>query len=67
MSSHELWHITVLTTTLLAAAGLAIVGLAPLVFEATPPGVKRARPFVLILVVAAFALLVVEWQGVHGG
>jgi hypothetical protein len=67
MSAHELWHITVLTTTLLAAAGIAIVGLAPLVFEMTPPGVRKARPYVVVLLVAAVALLIVEWRGVHGG
>lgn len=67
MSGHELWHITVLTVTLLAGAALAIVLLAPLVFESVPEGVKRARPFALALGLVALVLLVAEWLGVHGG
>ncbi len=67
MSVHELWHITVLAVTLLAGAGVAITLLAPLVFEKTPPGVARARPFVIAAVVLAALLLVLEWQAVHGG
>ena len=67
MSLHELWHITVLAVTLLAGAGVAITLLAPLVFENTPPGVARARPFVIAAVVLAALLLVLEWQAVHGG
>ncbi|HYN37050.1 MAG TPA: hypothetical protein VEV82_08765 [Actinomycetota bacterium] len=67
MSGHELWHITVLVVTLLAGAALAIVLLAPLVFESTPEGVRRARPFALALGLVAVALLIAEWLGVHGG
>jgi hypothetical protein len=67
MSSHELWHITVLAVTLLAAASVGIVLLAPLVFESTPEGVKKARPVVYTLGIIAIALLAVEWLGVHGG
>ena len=67
MSGHEIWHVVVLASTLFAAAGLAIVLLAPLVFESPPPGLTRARPLVLGLVVAAALLLAAEWLGVHGG
>ncbi len=67
MSGHEIWHVIVLASTLFAAAGLAILVLAPLVFESPPPGLARGRPFVLALVGAAAALMVAEWLGLHGG
>lgn len=67
MSGHELWHISVLATTLIAAASLGIVWLAPLIFETTPEGIRKARPVALTLGVIAIALLALEWLGVHGG
>jgi hypothetical protein len=63
--SHELWHAVVLATTLVGGAGLAIVLLAPLVFEAPPPGLTRARPVLLGLIGAAAVLLLVEWRAMH--
>jgi hypothetical protein len=65
MSLHELWHVTVLATTLFAAAGLAIALLAPLVFDQPPPGLIAARPLVLGLAGLAAVLLVVEWTAIH--
>ncbi|CAN5511256.1 hypothetical protein BH24ACT26_BH24ACT26_14610 [soil metagenome] len=62
---HGLWHAVVLGSTLLAAAGLAIHLLAPLVFDQPPPGLARARPFVFALAVTAAGLLIVEWLAVH--
>ena len=67
MSGHELWHVTVLAVTLMAGAGLAIVLLAPVVFESVPEGVKKARPFALACGLLAVVLLIAEWLGVHGG
>ena len=67
MSLHEVWHVAVLAATLFAGAGLVIALLAPLVFEKTPPGLVKARPFVWVAVAAAAVLLLLEWQGVHGG
>ena len=67
MSSHDLWHVTVLTLTLLSGAGIAIVLLAPFAFESPPPGIHRARPWVLAAAALAIVLLVVEWRGIHGG
>lgn len=66
MDLHELWHIVVLAATLLAGAGLAIVLLAPLVFEPPPPGLAKARPLVLVLVGAAGLVFLVEWLVLHG-
>lgn len=66
MSLHEVWHVVVLAATLFAGAGVAIMLLAPLVFERAPEGVKKARPYVLVAAVAAGVLLLLEWQGVHG-
>ena len=65
MIQHRLWHIAVLATTLLAAAGAAILLLAPLAFEDLPSGLRRARPWVLGSIVLATILLVVEWTSVH--
>jgi hypothetical protein len=62
---HGAWHVAVLAATLLATGGLALMLLAPLLFEGRPPGLRRARPVVLGAVVAAAALLVVEWLVVH--
>ena len=67
MSGHQLWHIAVLAVTLLAAGSLGIVWLAPLVFEKTPEGVKKARPYAFGLGLFALVLLAAEWLGVHGG
>ncbi|MFN2489805.1 MAG: hypothetical protein ABR529_08735 [Actinomycetota bacterium] len=55
----------VLASTLFAVAGLALVLLSPLVFDAPPRGLRRARPFVLALAAAALVLLGVEWLVVH--
>jgi hypothetical protein len=65
VGSHELWHVLVLGSTLFAAAGLAILVLAPLVFETPPPGMTRARPAIVGVIAAAAILLVVEWLGIH--
>jgi hypothetical protein len=62
---HQLWHATVLGTTLFAAAGLAIVLLGPLVFDAPPPGLARARPLVLGGTALAAVLLAAEWTAIH--
>ena len=62
---HQVWHAAVLGATLFAAAGLAIVLLAPLVFDAPPPGLARARSAVLGVAALAALLLVVEWTAVH--
>ena len=62
---HEAWHVSVLVFTLLAAAGLAVVLLGPLVFGTAPPGLRRARPFVGVVTGVAVVLLVVEWLAVH--
>ena len=65
MSGHDLWHILVLGSTLFAAAGLALLLLAPLVFDELPPGLTRYRPAVMALIGAAAVLVAVEWLGIH--
>jgi hypothetical protein len=55
----------VLGSTLFAAAGVAILGLGSLIWDETPPGVAKARPLILGLVLLAGVLLIVEWTGVH--
>jgi hypothetical protein len=62
---HRLWHVAVLATTLLAAAGAAILALGPLVFDEPPPGLRRLRPLLLVLIGLAGVLLIVEWTAVH--
>lgn len=61
MESHDLWHVAVLGSTLFGAAGLLIVGLAPLVSDERP---RIARVGVALLVVAV-VLLLLEWLVVH--
>ncbi|MBA2426571.1 MAG: hypothetical protein H0V60_05730 [Actinobacteria bacterium] len=63
---HQLWHVAVLGWTLFAVAGAAIALLGPVAFETPPPGLTRARPVVLGLIVpVAAVLLIVEWTAVH--
>jgi hypothetical protein len=64
---HEVWHVVVLAATLLGATGLALVVLAPLLFEDPPPGLTRARPVLLALAAGAALLLLAEWHAVHSG
>jgi hypothetical protein len=65
VEGHDLWHLVVLGSTLMGAAGLAILALAPLIFEEPPPGLERAKPLVAGLVALAAVLLAAEWLGVH--
>jgi hypothetical protein len=62
---HRLWHAAVLGSTLLAACGVLLLVLMPLLFEDPPPGLGRARPVVVALVGVATALVGVEWLIVH--
>jgi hypothetical protein len=62
---HEAWHVAVLATSLFGGAALAVVALAPLVFETPPEGLVRARPYLLVLGAFAAVLLAAEWLGVH--
>ena len=64
---HEAWHVVVHAATLLGATGLALVVLAPLLFENPPPGLTRARPVLLALAGGVALLLLVEWLAVHSG
>jgi hypothetical protein len=65
VEGHDLWHLVVLGSTLMGAAGLAILVLAPLVFDEPPPGLQRAKPLIWALVGVAAFLLAAEWLGVH--
>jgi hypothetical protein len=65
VSAHDLWHVFVLGSTLLAAAGAAILVLASVIFDATPPGLGRARPAVIGLIAVGAAIVLVEWFVVH--
>lgn len=62
---HELWHVALLGSALFGAAGAALLFLGPLLFDGTPPGLERARPAVIALLLAAGALVVLEWTLVH--
>lgn len=63
--SHELWHVAVLVTSLFGGAAIAVVLLAPLVFETPPEGLGRARPYLIGMGAFAGVLLAAEWLGVH--
>ena len=60
-----MWHVVVLASTLLGAAGGGLLVLSPLLFEETPAGLARARPLVVGLVVLAAIVLLLEWLAVH--
>jgi hypothetical protein len=62
---HEVWHIMVLAATLFAAAGAAILLLAPLVFDTPPAGIAKYRPALLAAIGAAIVLVILEWTVVH--
>jgi len=62
---HGAWHVLVLASTLLAAGGLAILALAPLVFDSPPPGLRRHRALVGVLIGVGAGILIVEWLLVH--
>ena len=65
MSWHEVWHVTVLAAALFGGASVALVLLAPVVFDSAPEGFVRARPYLLGLGGLAAVLLAVEWLAVH--
>jgi hypothetical protein len=62
---HEVWHITILAATLFAAAGAAILLLAPLVFDTPPEGIAKHRTALLAAIGAAIVLVILEWTVVH--
>lgn len=64
---HELWHVAVLVASLFGGAAVALVALAPLVFDDPPEGLVKARPYLIGLGAVAALLLAAEWLGVHRG
>jgi hypothetical protein len=64
-TSETLWHIFLLVMTLSAVAAAAILVLVPLAFETPPPGLVRARPWLLALVAVTVVLYLLEWQVLH--
>ncbi len=60
-------HVVILTVALLGGGGLAILVLAPLVFDDSPPGLRRARPFIVGVALLAVVLIVTEWVGSRHG
>jgi hypothetical protein len=62
---HEAWHIVVLVSVLLGAAGAVLLTLTPLIFATPPPGLRRAKPLVMGLVALAVGIALVEWFVVH--
>jgi hypothetical protein len=65
VKGHELWHVLVLGSTLFGAAGAALLLLTPLIFEAPPPGLARARPLLIGAIALAVAVFSAEWLVVH--
>ena len=61
----SLWHVFLLVMTLSAVASALILVLVPLAFETPPPGLARARPWLLGLIGATAALYLLEWQVLH--
>ena len=64
-ANETLWHVFLLVMTLSAVAAVAILVLVPLAFEAPPPGLSRARPWLIALVVVTAGLYLLEWRVLH--
>jgi hypothetical protein len=62
---HRLWHALLLAMVLLAAAGVALALLGPLLSEGRSRRAVRSRAGLLALAGAAGIVLVVEWLVVH--
>jgi hypothetical protein len=62
---HEAWHIVVLVSVLLGAAGAVLLALTPIIFVTPAPGRRRAKPLVMGLVAVAVGIVLVEWFVVH--
>jgi hypothetical protein len=64
-ASESLWHVILLVLTLAAVASALILVLVPLAFETPPPGLARARPWLVALIAVTAALYLLEWQVLH--
>ncbi|MFN2593351.1 MAG: hypothetical protein ABR579_00500 [Actinomycetota bacterium] len=65
MDGEKAWHVVLLVLTLFGVGSLAILGLAPLVFEEPPASLARARPILIGIAVAAVLGLLLEWKVIH--
>jgi len=65
VDGHVLWHLVVLGTTLLAAAGAAILFISSLAFEEPPRGLERAKPYIWAVSGLALGLIGLEWLTIH--
>ena len=63
MEGHELLHVAILASTIMGAAGLALLVLWPLLFEIRPSA--RTVAALIAGVAVAGVLLLVEWRLVH--
>jgi hypothetical protein len=62
---HQAWHILVLASTLLGAAGAFLLLASSLVFDTPPPGMVRARPVIIGAIALAAGVVAVEWFVIH--
>jgi hypothetical protein len=60
---HKLLHIAILSSTILGAAGLALLVLWPMIFEGPLEGITRS--ILLASVLVAVVLFLLEWRVVH--
>jgi hypothetical protein len=63
---HQLWHVAVLGTTLVAAAGGIIVWLGPLLFGTRGGALCTAKRLALAMLGLALGLVATEWFVIHG-
>ncbi len=60
-----MWHAVLLVLTLFGVASLAILALAPLVFDEPPASLARARPLLTAVALVAALGLLLEWKVIH--
>lgn len=65
MDAEKLWHLVLLVLTLFGVASLAILLLAPFVFDQRPASLARARPLLVGVALAAGLGLLLEWKVIH--
>jgi hypothetical protein len=66
MPWHQIWHVAILGTILVAAAAGVIVWLGPLLLDWRGGALPAARRLMLVMLGLALGLIATEWFVIHG-